>query len=821
MTQTAKAKNPPRNFLAKFFFFCLIVLIIGILIFASYLFYLDRTVKHSLKGRLWAIPARIYAQPLELFEGRYLSAKHFEKGLIQLGYQPGALSRPGTYQIPASGVVRLYSRGFNFADGAEKSRRIQVQFSGQRLVRLLDLKTKKPIDSIRLEPQEIGVIHPAHQEDRILVKLEEVPKHLIASLLATEDRNFFSHRGFSVRGILRAIWTNTKGTELAQGGSTITQQLVKNLYLTRERTLSRKFREICIALLLERRHSKQEILQAYLNEVYLGQSGSRAIHGFGLASQHYFGVPISELQPHQSAMLVGMIKGPSLYNPHKRPKLVLTRRNLVLELLAQTGNLTERELISEIEQPLELSQASLQSSERYPAFFDLIRRQLKTLYREEDLQNQGLKIFTTLDPILQVAAEEAVSQTLNKLDKGVKKSVKLQGALIISQPDTGEILALVSDRNPRFPGFNRALDAQRQVGSIIKPAVYLAALEQAENYQLNTFLSDRSFTVRDANQRPWSPSNYNKKEHGDVLLQEALANSYNLATAKLALDVGLRKVVNVLHDLGVEQDLQPLPSLSLGAIDLTPYQVASMYQTIAANGFKSPLRALRYVTDANGKPLSSYSIKVSQVFSAPAIYKLQHALQAVVSDGTGKEAERVLGRRLGLAGKTGTTNKGRDTWFAGMSGNYLGVAWVGRDDNSQTRWTGATGALKVWIEFMKRSSPTAFDPIPALGVTKLYVNKYTGARSSARCANTIEIVVDEDKIPQAIDPNCEPALSDDSFFDWLSQDGQNQPAEENPEAAQEQATEENPEVTPQSATEAKPQAEPAVQLDDPGFFIAD
>ncbi len=737
--------------------------------------YLDFQVRGSLAGKLWSIPAKVYARPLELYVGANLRQIQVIQELKRLGYQATSqINRPGTYAVDGR-MLHIYTRAFQFWDGEEAAQRVHLGFSGNDGITSLQAASVQT-SLVRLEPYVIGGIYPEHNEDRVLISLEEVPPYFVAALLATEDRQFFRHHGISPKGMLRALWVNAAQGRLVQGGSTLTQQLIKNIYLSNERKLSRKLTEAYMALLLEMHYSKQQILQAYLNEVYLGQSGSRAIHGFGLASEFYFGRPFGELRLHQVAMLVAIIKGPSYYNPYRHGERVKERRNEVIDLILQTKLISAEEARQAKSKPLDIVSSKEESTNRYPAFMDLVKRQLLQDYKEDDLHNEGLRIFTTLDPRMQELAERAMVGTIQDLRRS---SPALQGSFIVTSPDNAEVLALVSDAQPSYAGFNRVLDAQRPVGSIIKPAVYLTALER-DNYDLNTIVKDQPVRTELTSGQIWQPSNFDKKIHGNVFLQDALVHSYNLATANLGMDVGLRQVIRTLERLGIKKPLQPLPSLLLGSVELSPFEVTSMYQTIAANGFSSPIHVIREVLDNRGKPLARYPLEVQQVFDPVPIYLLQSALQQVMWRGTGSPAYRSLPSHLAFAGKTGTTDDNRDSWFVGMSGNYLAVAWVGNDNNSPTHLTGAAGALKLWTAFMRQAQPTPLNLAMPAEVQRVWLDRQTGGLSRPECQNSVQLALKKSHVPteygpcvERIDPS--PAWLD-ALFDDESASGAGVPA---------------------------------------------
>ncbi len=710
------------------------VLLVLLVLFGLALLYMDASIRSRFEGQRWAIPAKVYARPLELYAGRVLTAESLAIELRQLGYQQVAQpTRPGEMQLQ-SWRVELITRGFDFADGKEPSRRLELHFSGGQLQRLSS--HGQSLSLARLEPVLVGGIYPADNEDRDLVRLEQVPPLLIQALIATEDRHFYQHHGISLRGIARASWANLRAGRVVQGGSTLTQQLVKNYFLSSERSLLRKLMEAPMAMLLELHYDKDEILQAYLNEVYLGQAGNRAIHGFGLASQYYFGRPLDALSVDQQALLAGLVKGASYYDPRRHPERAKARRDLVISLLQQSGGIDQRTALLATQQPLAVVAKSSLTKGAFPGYLDLVKRQLRRDYRQQDLSSEGLQVFTSLDPVVQIRAEQSLQAVVKRLERRHGDAINgLQGALVVGNSQTGEVVAVVGDREPRYQGFNRALDAIRPIGSLVKPAVYLAALEQPQRYTLISAIKDQPLRLENPDGSIWSPNNFDHKVNGLVPLHLGLSRSYNLATANLGMEQGMAKVVDVLQRLGVEREIMPYPSTLLGSLSLSPLEVMQLYQTIAANGFETPLRSIRSVLTAEGELLTSYPFELEQQFSPAAIHLLQYALQETVREGTAKSLYQRFPDSLNMAGKTGTTNDQRDSWFAGFTGDYLAVSWLGQDDNRPTPLTGSSGALQVWAELMTQLPSAAFEPIAPADISYLWVDDASGMLTDEGCPN--------------------------------------------------------------------------------------
>lgn len=737
-------KSPKKQ--KKFSFLGLLfkLALVGALVLAGYMVYLDAVVQERFNGKRWTVPAQVYARPLELYAGQKLQLQDFQLELRALGYRDEAVERPGSMQVRGN-EVWLHTRGFRFYEGNEPAQVVRVAFAGGRVSRLTD-GGGRSLAVVRLDPLLIGGIYPAHQEDRILIRLDDTPGYLIQALTAVEDRDFFEHHGVSLRSIGRAIWVNTTSGQLRQGGSTLTQQLVKNFFLSNERKFKRKINEALMAILLELHYDKNEILETYLNEVFLGQDGRRAIHGFGLASQYYFGRPLAELEVQQVALLVGMVKGPSYYHPRKHAERTLERRNLVLDMLVEQGVISAEKGAAAKAKPLGITGRGSLANTTYPTFMDLVKRQLQEDYRDQDLTEEGLRIFTSFDPVVQIKAEQALETTYKQLS-GRSGIADIEAALVVTHPSTGEVQALLGSRRPRFAGFNRALDAKRPIGSLVKPAIYLTALQQPQRYSLTTLLQDRSFSVRSSSGKDWTPQNYDRKEHGTIFLYQGLAQSYNLSTARLGMETGIPEVLQTVRQLGAEHDWPAYPAMLLGAGSLTPLQVAQMYQTLASGGFHTPMRAIRNVLTADGDPLGRYPLRVEQRFEGAPVYLVREGLRRAMTEGTGRSALSRLPAGTHVAGKTGTSNDLRDSWFAGFSEDTLAVVWMGRDDNGKTSLTGATGALQLWSELMKSVRPESLSMRAPEGIVEAWVDPVEGLAVEEPCEGTFRMPYAADFAP--------------------------------------------------------------------------
>lgn len=724
----------PFNFIKSHAKAFRVVALLLLLALSGYIFYLDVTIREAFEGRKFALPARVYGRALELYPGAKLQREQFVDELQALGYHENPEpNEAGTYKHTLNGL-EFATREFVFGDGKQAAQRLRIEFADGAVSLLQDrANADAEVALLRLEPPLIGGIYPGHNEDRALLKLDQVPKPLIDALITTEDRKFYTHWGIDPRGIARALYKTLTGQRI-EGGSTLTQQLVKNFFLTSERTLTRKGTEVLMALLLEMHYSKDEILETYLNEIFLGQDASRAIHGFGLASHFYFDRPLERLELHEVATLVGMVKGPAVYDPRKNPELVLQRRNIVLQEMVKLEAISQAQFVEARQQPLGVIRRPPTGTSPYPAFMQFVYRQLQRDYREEDLRSEGLRIFTTLDPQVQRQAEEALKSRLVEIERARKFAVNtLEGAVVVSSTQTGEIQALVGGREARYAGYNRAIDAMRPIGSLAKPIVFLTALEHPDRYTLLTPLDDSQLVWRQPGTTDWKPQNYDKQFHGQVPLHTALAHSYNVSTARLGIELGIDTILDKLPQYGIERMPPPYASSLLGAFELSPIEVAQLYQTFADNGFRTPLRAIREIVNAEGMPLQRYPLNVEPVAPAAPVYLLTSALQGVVTSGTGQALSNWVPADVHVAGKTGTTDDLRDSWFAGYTGDHVAVVWVGRDDNKPSGLTGASGAMTVWGEMMKNIRPAPLLPEMPEDVEMANVDAVSGVRYDDDC----------------------------------------------------------------------------------------
>jgi penicillin-binding protein 1B len=713
--------------------------LVGAVAMVAWLIWLDALITRQFEGRRWDQPAQVFAEPVELYAGRELKLEQFTELLGAQGYRSadGGAPRPGFWWREGNSV-RLMTRPFRFADGEQPAIVAQVDFTTAGVRRIRDA-AGRDLPLLRMDPMRIGSIFPVHGEDRIVLAPEEVPGLLERALIAVEDRRFDRHRGLDPEGIGRALLVNLRAGEVRQGGSTLTQQLVKSYFLDSRRTWRRKFTEAAMALLLERRYDKADILTAYINEVYMGQDGPRAVHGFGLASAFYFGKPLLELDTAETATLVAIVRGPSYYNPWRNPQRVRDRRDLVVQILAEQGVIDASEAERAIRKDLGLRGAASAGPGFQPAFLGLVRRQLRRDYRDADLDSAGLVVLTTLDPIAQRSAQRAVSEGVQRLRQRGGDADSIEGAAVVTRPATGDVLALVGGVRTGFDGFNRALDARRPIGSLVKPPIYLAAL-QTGRYTLASTLDDWPIDVPLPDGSTWQPKNFDNEPRGPVPMLRALAESLNLATVDLGLEIGIETAARELGRLSGMRPPPAYPSLLLGSVEYSPLEVAEIYGAIAAGGFRSPLRSVRAVLDPGGQPLSRYPLEIEAVADPVAVAQLQRGMSLVFERGTARSAERRLGGRA-FAGKTGTSGDFRDSWFAGFGSDTLAVAWVGRDDNRPTGLTGATGALPIWADIMAELGAAELLPMPGEGLVLVEVEYHSGLLARGACADTVVIPV--------------------------------------------------------------------------------
>ncbi len=701
-TPKAAAKHSPSRG-RRFALFAAKLALAGLAVVALYGIYLDTLIAKKFEGQRWYLPAQVFARPMSLYPGAPVTHKQLKDELALLGYRnTGQADGEGEFAV-AVGRIEIFRRAFDGPNGYESPQRVMVHFNENRVTRLVRSTDGRDLGFLQLEPLLLDRIITGNTEDRLFVPREGIPESLVSALLRTEDNKFYEHNGLSFTGIARAALANLKAGRTVQGGSTLTQQLAKNFFLTRDRTLVRKVNEALMALIIDARYSKDEILEAYLNEVYMGQDGKIAIHGVGLAAWHYFGTPLDELNLAQQALLVAMIKGPSYYNPWRYPERALHRRDLVLKLMIEEGLITPKQYSTFTQMDLALRDPNWRQRHKLPAFRTLMQRELAERFGDNVLNQSGLKVYTTLDPLAQQAAEKAVKEGMAAMIRD-RKDDELQAAMVVVDRYNGGVLAVVGDRDPSFLGFNRALDARRPVGSLLKPFVYETALEAPQQFSLATPLKDEPISLKSGGGQVWSPQNVDKAFRGQASLLDSLVFSYNVPTVNLGMAIGLDPVISTLRKAGWPERITANPALLLGALDASPIQVAQLYQTLADGGRYRPLYAIGHVLNKEGERLVEQKTSSEQVLSAQATWLTNWAMTQVVERGTARRLNQRY-PNITLAGKTGTTTAGRDAWYAGFDDRDVVVTWVGRDDNSDAGLYGSSAALPLYQRYLDAREP--------------------------------------------------------------------------------------------------------------------
>ncbi|MCS6115405.1 penicillin-binding protein 1B [Shewanella baltica] len=703
----------------------------GLAVVTFYSIYLDQIIAQKFEGQKWHLPAQVFSRSMALYPGAAVSHPQMMAELKLLGYRKVANPRQVGEFSASSTRIELWRRPFLHPEGDQVEQRVMISFDSNGVSSVSRVSDKRQLAVFHLEPVLLDRIITGDGEDRLFVPTEEMPKSIVQALLLVEDRSFYEHHGVNPFAIARAAFVNISAGRTVQGGSTLTQQLAKNFFLSSERSLLRKVREALMAVIIDFRYSKDEILEAYLNEVYMGQDKSRAVHGMGLASRFYFGRPISELTIAQQAFLVAAIKGPSYYNPWRYPERIQERRDLVLRLLMDAGDLTTAEYKAAVESPLAIRNLNKPAHQKLPSFFALVKQEVNERYGEALLKQSGVKIYTTLDPMAQEAAEIAVTQTLKSLDKSNKS---LQVGMVVTDKYTGGIAAMVGDKTPGFDGFNRAVEIRRPIGSLIKPFVYATALAPNSQFTLATPLKDQPITLKSEQGKTWSPQNFDKKFSGQVPLLTALKKSMNVPTVNLGIAVGVDAVATTLAKSGWQEPLNEYPSMLLGAVNGSPLMVAQVYQTLADSGVYRKLTTVTAVLDADKNPLPVTRLPKEQAISPDTDFLIQYAMQQVVNTGTATRLGNAF-PGVGLAGKTGTSNDSRDSWFAGFDERNVAAIWVGRDDNGKTSLYGSSGAMAVYLAFLKERPPISLRSIQVNGVVKGFFDRDTGVAKESDCSN--------------------------------------------------------------------------------------
>ncbi len=728
--------------LIRFIKYTLLIFILAVTALAIYGGYLSAQVENRFSARRWSIPSTVYSDTTLLYPGQHFNPPIFEQKLANLGYrtvdhlpsQKGELqTEPGSLIIFLNDLKTPWSHREGFA--------VRIVLDKTRIETIKSMDSGETVPILELEPEEIMQFFGPERERRQLISIDQVPQHLIFAVLAAEDHRFFQHHGIDWRGILRALMSNLQHGAIVQGGSTLTQQLAKNYFLTSARTLTRKLKEVLLSVIIELKYKKREILEIYLNEIYLGQKGSVAINGVGEASYFYFGKPVKKLTLSEAAVIAGLIKAPNHYSPYRDPLRCRIRRDVVLQSMHRWQWITETELESGFKEPVKAVGFTV-SDKKAPYFIDYVAEQLKALYRPEDLASLGLSIYTTLDTQVQTAAENALAKGLVRLESSNPKlqreapDEKLQGAIVVMQPETGHILAMVGGRNYSVSQFNRITQALRQPGSAFKPFVYLSSLNQ---FTPTALLSNdpKSYTVDGT---LWEPQNFEPVTEYTVSLKDALKKSYNLATVDLAMKSGLEKIVDIAGRFHFSTPIKPYPSAALGAFEVIPLELARAYCVFAAEGVQPFPLSFKGVVDEHGRILEHQHLNIERLITPAEAFIMNSMLQSVVREGTARSLQR-YGLTWPVAGKTGTTNDFKDAWFVGYTPDILALVWVGFDNADSIESTGASAALPIWADLINAIPQHRSDmefKVPE-GVEKIRVCPVTGLIAVDGCPEPTEV----------------------------------------------------------------------------------
>jgi penicillin-binding protein 1B len=728
----------------------------AVITLSLYSLHLYHQVEARFSGRRWSIPSQIFSDVTLLYPGLRVNRSLFEAKLLRLGYRSVSETpqREGEMRV-RPGAIELFLHHLNLPEDDREGYGVRLKFDGQTLAALERITPGPPVSLVTLEPESLGVFFGPEREQRELIAIDQLPRYVTDAVLAAEDSRFYDHIGLDWRGIVRALLTNMRSGGIRQGGSTITQQLAKNFFLTPERTLARKLKEMMLALVIEARYDKATILEIYLNEIYFGQNGSVSVNGIGEASRFYFDKPARDLTVGEAATLAGLIKSPNTYSPYSDPARCRARRDAVLAAMLQHGWISAPEEAAALKAPVQTVGSNTHHSA--PAYFiDYLSGQLSELYAPEDLASLGLSIYTTIDTQVQQAAETALAKGLARLEAAMpggsgkaSSSEPLQGAVVVLKPQTGAVLAMVGGRDYGLSQFNRITQARRQAGSTFKVFTYLAALE--DDFTPISALSNEPRTYR-VDGKPWQPRNVGILDTPIVSLREALARSVNRATVDLAMKIGLDAVVHTARQFEFSTPLKPYPSLALGAVDVIPLELARAYCVFPAAGLLPNPIGLRDVLDDRQQPLTRRHMTVRRVVSPAKAFLMTSLLRSVVTQGTARGLAN-RGIQFPVAGKTGTTNNSRDAWFVGYTPDILILVWVGYDSGASIHASGAGAALPIWAE-LARAIPhqiTGADFSAPPGVEGVTICAQDGfAALNGGCGETVTEWFLEGKVPETV-----------------------------------------------------------------------
>jgi penicillin-binding protein 1B len=773
-----------------------LIFLSGVGVFTYYWVHFGHMIDARLSGPVYQTSARIYGAPEPIAEGETITPAEMVARLERSGYmtQQNAAGAPGWYSQSGS-TVNVHPTADSYFQGGNA---LRVEFSAGKITHIVQLATGQDTASAEIEPELLTNLFDSSREKRRVVQFQDIPKVLLDAVLSAEDKRFFEHPGFDPVRILGAAWADMRHDARAQGASTLTMQLARSFFFSTERTWRRKVAETMVALELEHRYSKQQIFELYANEIYLGNRGSFAIHGFAEGSYAYFNKDMQNLTLGESAFLAAIIRAPNRYSTvDLRPDRADEARDRVLTQMVENGAATPAEAALARKTPLHIAGAALEGSAA-PYFVDMVKDKLLDQFSESDLLSQDFRVYTTIDPDLERAATEAVEIGMKNVDAQLARryakmhkagdEARPQVALIAIDPRTGEIKALVGGRDYGASQLNHAL-AERQPGSAFKPFVYAAAFDNAVDGTqpiLTTATTvDDSPTTFDFDGNEYTPNNYGEEFHGIVTLRDALTFSLNVATVKVAEMVGYGRVAQIARQVGLDPHIEPTPAMALGAYDMTPMEVAGGYTVFADHGIRAEPMFIRSVISSTGGVLDHTEPKTRQALDPRVAFLVTSVLEDVVNRGTGYTV-RARGFTAPAAGKTGTS---RDGWFAGYTSNLECIVWVGFDDNRDLTLSGTNSAAPIWAEFMKRavtfpaySDTETFDPPD--GITTVAIDKQTLQLATPSCPDTREEVYITGTEPTQYCNGATAAMPGDS---WLSRafGGANNP---NPPAGATSAT---------------------------------
>jgi penicillin-binding protein 1B len=740
-----------------------IVLVAVVAVFSAwYVKHLEGTVTAKFEGRKWQFPSKIYSDTFLLYAGMNIRREDLTEKFRRLGYREtkSAPDAKGEYRFGKDAAVEVYLHDFAYPMESFKGFPLRIALQGATVARMENMENGQELFSFELEPDLISGLYDRIWEERRLVNLAEVPPLLVRAILSIEDERFYRHRGIDPIAILRASWANLRSGGVVQGGSTLTQQLMKNFFLGDERSLRRKIKEAVMALIAERKYSKEEILENYLNEIYLGQRGAQGIFGVSEAAQFYFTKDLEQLTVGETALMAGLIRAPNRYSPYRSVEAARQRRNVVLGKMLDDKLINRRQYDAALREVIPRRDL-IKVINDAPYYVDFLKRELSENYAQEVLTAEGLRIFTSLDLQLQKMAEKSLADGLNRLEETYAYLRKrgegdhLEGAIVVIKPQTGEIKAMVGGRDYQKSQFNRIFQSKRQPGSVFKPFVYLAALmygSEGKRFTPVSLVEDSAFTWSYEGQE-WQPANYRDEYFGTVTFQTALERSLNSATARVAREVGIRRVRDVAYRLGIQSPLPAFPSVALGAAEVTPLEVGIAFSTLANGGVRTQPLAVKQIIDQESRVLEKRDIQVEKVITPQLAFMMNFMMKGVLDRGSGRSA-RLLGFNRPAAGKTGTTNDTKDAWFVGYTTDLLAVVWVGFDNGTKLGLSGAQAAVPIWTDFMKKA--TAGTPVtdfaPPAGIRMMDVDPLTGYRATPNCPTVIQEAFLEGEEPSAYCP---------------------------------------------------------------------